>query len=173
MRKLERALHIVDSVNQWAGRIVGYLLIILMAITVWEVISRYIFNAPTSWVFEISQFIQVGIAALAGGVTMLHKEHVRVELLVDVLRPRMRLIMDLMVSLLFFAVIIVFMYETGVEAIDSISIREHSDSSFAPIIYPVKLAVFVGVVLVFLQGVVKFIRDALRLVAHSEHALEK
>ena len=44
-------------------------------------------------------------------------------------------------------------------ALDSLSIWEHSNSAWNPPVYPVKMMIPIGALLIFLQGVVKLVRE--------------
>ena len=55
MRKLN--LQTIDNVNEWFGRLVSYLILGIIGITIWEVVLRYMFNSPTVWVSETSEFL--------------------------------------------------------------------------------------------------------------------
>lgn len=57
----------------------------LLLIVVFEVVSRYFFNAPTHWVTEISTYLVVGTVFLSLGLTYRRKEHIRIEFMVDLL----------------------------------------------------------------------------------------
>ena len=42
-----------DTINEWTGRIFGWVIVPLVLLTVMEVILRRIFGAPTIWSFEV------------------------------------------------------------------------------------------------------------------------
>jgi TRAP-type mannitol/chloroaromatic compound transport system permease small subunit len=53
----------------------------------------------------------------------------------------------------------VFLWATAEYARRSVSVLETSGSAWDPPVYPIKLALTAGVVLLLLQGIAKFIRD--------------
>lgn len=159
MNKIRLILRGIDSINEWVGRVAAYILLAMMLIIAYEVIARYVFSAPTKWAFETSQFLLAGLVALSAGYILLHHGHVNVEIVYNLFGIRSRAIIDLITAVLFFAFIIFFLRETGEMALDSVAIREYSESPWGPIIYPVKIVIFVGGLLILIQGIAKFIRD--------------
>ena len=55
----------LDAVIDWCGRGLAWLVFLAMVISVTEVISRYVFDSPTSWVHETTVFMIAIIFALA------------------------------------------------------------------------------------------------------------
>ena len=72
----------------------AWLVFIAMAISVYEVIMRYAFNSPTSWVHEsVVMLVAVGFA-LGGPAALASDRHIRVKVLYDAAGPRCRLWLD-------------------------------------------------------------------------------
>ena len=84
----------LDGGIEWCGRLLAWLVFIAMAISVLEVISRYVFDSPTSWVHETTVFMIAIIFALGGPVAMARDKHIRVRLIYDAVGPRTRRWLD-------------------------------------------------------------------------------
>ncbi|WP_319530680.1 TRAP transporter small permease subunit [uncultured Cohaesibacter sp.] len=95
----------LDAAINWCGRGVAWLVFIAMGISVIEVISRYVFDSPTSWVHETVVFMIAILFALGGPVAMAKDKHIRVRIIYDTVSPRIRRWLDLFNSVitLFFA----------------------------------------------------------------------
>ena len=66
-----------------AGKICSLLILVIMGIVSCEVISRYVFNAPTSWAWLINKQI-FGVFVLVGGsYALIHKSHIQIEILYE------------------------------------------------------------------------------------------
>ncbi|MFG6179308.1 TRAP transporter small permease subunit [Halomonas sp. THAF12] len=77
-----------------AARGAAWLVFIAMAISVYEVIMRYGFGSPTSWVHEsVVMLVAVGFA-LGGPAALASDRHIRVKVLYDAVGPRFRLWLD-------------------------------------------------------------------------------
>ncbi len=78
--RLVKTLGVVDSLNEWIGRIAAYSLYVLFAVMLFDVIARYAFNAPTQFAFELTLFIFSYACLLGGGYVLLHRGHVNVDI---------------------------------------------------------------------------------------------
>ena len=85
--------------------------------------------------------------------------HVRVDVVYQALSPRNKARMDVVTSLLFFLYIGVMTYTGWFFYLDSQVMWELSFTDWAPPLYPVKFTVFLGCLLLLLQGFANFVRD--------------
>ncbi|MBZ9573759.1 TRAP transporter small permease subunit [Modicisalibacter sp. MOD 31.J] len=76
------------------ARVAAWLVAISMAISVFEVIMRYGFNSPTSWVHETTVMLVAVTFALGGPAALASNRHIRVRVLYDSAGPRLRLWLD-------------------------------------------------------------------------------
>ncbi|MBB3232164.1 TRAP transporter small permease subunit [Halomonas stenophila] len=77
-----------------AARGAAWLVFIAMAISVYEVIMRYAFGSPTSWVHEsVVMLVAVGFA-LGGPAALACNRHIRVRVLYDSVGPQAKLWLD-------------------------------------------------------------------------------
>jgi len=83
-----------------AGKVVAWLVFFAMAITVYEVVLRYGFNAPTSWVHESTVFMIAVLFALGGPAALARNKHIRVRLIYDWVSPPVRRWLDIVNGLL-------------------------------------------------------------------------
>jgi len=118
----------VPFVLRTAGKVVdvlitacGVLAVIIVALLAFcvglEVIMRYFFNAPTRWVIEFSEYALLWIAFLAGAWILRQEGHVRVEMLTEMLSPRLQRVLHAVTSWLGAAVCAVFCYVSTVYVI--------------------------------------------------------
>lgn len=68
----------------------GAILLFMAGAVLYEVFMRYLFNQPTRWVIEFSEYMLLYMALLAGAWVLKHEGHVRVEMLVDILPRRVQ-----------------------------------------------------------------------------------
>lgn len=159
MGKVSYFTHLIDTVNEWVGKIVSYLILFMMAIMVFEVGARYVFLSPTIWAHETSSFLfGVGVM-LGGGYTLLYREHVNMDIIYNRFSLRSRATVDLITSILFFSFCIALIWKGAEWAWRSLLLLEASYTVWAPPFYPIKLMIPIGGSLLLLQGLAKFIRD--------------
>lgn len=160
---IERYLMVIDKTNEWAGRLAAYLVIYIMLTLTYEVVARYVFNAPTIWVYEINAYAFCFYTALAGGYVMLYSAHVNVEIFYERFSPRKKSLVNILTSVCFFSVIITLIWKSGYAAWESWDAKEESFSLLASPIYPSKMIIPIGATLFLLQGIAKLIRDIIML----------
>ncbi|WP_439499129.1 TRAP transporter large permease subunit [Bosea sp. (in: a-proteobacteria)] len=73
----------IDRLSDLGGFIGALALVAMTAIVVFEVISRYAFNEPTSWVTEIGTYLFVAIVFFGMAPAQRANSHIQVEILVD------------------------------------------------------------------------------------------
>lgn len=149
----------VTRANGWIGRAISLLLLAMFVLLLAEVFFRYIAGAPKVWTGELTQMLFGIYAVLAGGYIMARGGHVNVDILYSRFSPRTRAFVDLFTSALFFVFLGALVYFGSSLAWESIEFWERSQSAWNPPIWPVKLAIPVGAVLLLLQGLVKFVQD--------------
>lgn len=171
--RLVNVLSVAENVNHWAGQIILYLVFLLPAVMLYEVVLRYIFNSPTIWVFETTNFIFGGIIVLGGGYLLLRKGHVSVDILYNRLSVRGKAILDLCTSPLFFLFVGVLMWQ-GIDMFwTSLSRWEHSPSVWSPPLWPVKLLIPIGCGLMLIQLLVNFVKNIMIVRYYKEIIVAK
>ncbi|MBU2510700.1 TRAP transporter large permease subunit [bacterium] len=76
---------VLDLASNSMGIVSCFAILAMVLMISYEVLSRYLFNEPTSWVTEYSLYILVGIAFLSAGYAHLCDSHIRVEILLNYL----------------------------------------------------------------------------------------
>lgn len=170
MRVLGKVFHIIDMISEWSGKLVSFLMLPLIAFIVYDVLMRYVFNAPTDWAHELSYLMFGTIWVIGGAFALQQKAHVRMEIIYNRLPLRRRAIIDLITAPLFFVFIGILLWKGWDLAWSSVLRLEHSNSFWSPPIYPVKMMIPLGAFLLLLQGVVRFIRDAITATTGREAA---
>jgi len=149
----------IDAVNYWAGAILSYVLLLIVSVTAFEVISRFAFNSPTIWAHETTTQLFGFYIIMGGGYALLCKTHIRVDFLWSRLSLRKRAIMDLVTFGFAFLFIGVLLWQAGEFGWRSLRMLEHTHTAFGPPVYPIKICLGIGTLLLLLQLIVKTIRD--------------
>lgn len=152
-------LKIIDSISEWAGKCTSFLILPGIAVLAWEVISRYALNQPTMWAHGTSQRLFAIYYVLGGAYVLRYKDHVNVDLIYSRFPPRTKAILDLITSLAFFAFCGVLLWQGLGFALTSLSQLEPDDTPWRAPVYPVKLMIPVGALLILLQGLANFSRN--------------
>lgn len=152
-------LKIIDSISEWAGKCTSFLILPGIAVLAWEVISRYGFNQPTMWAHGTSQRFFAIYYILGGAYVLRYRDHVTVDLIYSRFPPRTKAILDLITSLAFFVFCGVLLWQGLGFALTSLSQLEPDDTPWRAPVYPVKLMIPVGALLILLQGLANFSRN--------------
>jgi len=147
------------------GRVVATFFLISTAIVLYEIVSRYVFHAPTRWAHETTTFL-CAVGFLFGGLYALaHDKHIRVVLIYEAVSEAVRRWFDVvistigLISVLFFAYAAWATVERSWFAAGSGEIKlETSGSAFdAPYPALIKGLLFVVVVAMAVQFVIHIV----------------
>ena len=100
-----------------------------------------------------------GTYVIAGGYALLHRRHVRIDVIYEALKPRTRARLDAFTFVFFAAYVLTLICYGGVDAWNSFSIGETTSTPWNPVIWPVKAAIPAAGLLLRLQGISNLIRD--------------
>jgi TRAP-type mannitol/chloroaromatic compound transport system permease small subunit len=143
----------IDRISIKQGEISSLLALPLLLVVVYEVIMRYVFNAPTSWGFEATTFLY-GVHFMLGlAYCDVYGGHVRVDIFTTRMPQKPQSIIGVLTSLVFFMPVMVLMTVASWKyAWTSIVARELNSTSWAPPIYPIKTLMAIAFSLLLIQG---------------------
>ena len=168
-KALLKTVRCIDAFGEWWGRAVAWVVIALVLGATYEVIVRYVFNAPTIWSYDLSYMLYGGHFMLGAGYALLKKAHIRTDVFYAKWSPRRQGWVDAMLYLFFFFPGMIFFFLASWDsALDSLRMWEVSDATpWRPIVWPLKMAVPVTALLVMIQGVSEFLKS-LRAASRGE-----
>jgi TRAP-type mannitol/chloroaromatic compound transport system permease small subunit len=172
MRGLVR---LVDGVSRAFGAIAAVLVIVLVVLMLYDVMLRYVFNAPTAWGNDLNTWLMGASFVLSIAYAMATDSHVRVDLLYSRrTRPRIR-IFDL-VGLVLIILPTVGWLTLGL--LDHFLTAYHSgersgSGGWNPIVWPFKLVLLIGFSIFTLQIVAEIIKRLASLMGHPFDARDE
>lgn len=98
---MQKVLKLIDRINEYTGKTVSFLVILMVFIILYEIVARYIFNRPTIWAHELSQMVFGTYVMLLGGFLLVNDGHVNVEILYRKFSPRLRAVVDLYMACIY------------------------------------------------------------------------
>jgi TRAP-type mannitol/chloroaromatic compound transport system permease small subunit len=153
-------IRFADRLSAWFGKTFGWLVILMTLGMSYEVMVRYLFNAPTPWALDLS-FIMYGTLFMMGGAyTLSRGGHVRGDFIYRLWSERTQATVDLVLYFLFFFPGILALVFTGFKyAGRSWSYTEVSVNSPAGIpIYQFKSVIAAAGILLLIQGIAQVFR---------------
>lgn len=165
---LARIIAVLEFPAVLIGKAAGWLIIPLVVALAYEVVSRYIFNRPTIWAYDMT-YMLAGSLFMLGTAYALHRgSHVRVDFLLGSLRPRWQAMLDIVLYLgLYFPAMILFFNAALRFASQSWAQQElFPQSPWMPPIYPFKTVIPITIGLLLLQGVAELLK-AVWVIRHN------
>ena len=159
MKILLRLSRAIDSANRKVGLGVSWLILAMTVVSALNASSRKLFNASSNAFLEIQWYLFAAVFLLAAGYTLLSNEHVRVDILNSRMPTRVRLWLDLLGTVLFlFPLTLLVLWYGWPYFMLSFDSGEWSLNAGGLILWPVKLLIPAGFLLLFLQGVSQLIK---------------
>ena len=151
-------VRIVDRISQYMGLFSMYLIFLMIAILSYASIMK-VFFLPSNWTVEMAQFVMVAYFTLGGGYTLREGEHVRMDLLYSGFTMRGKATSDVFTSVVLIGFLVMLQIGGISSLIYAFTYGEKSFSAWAPIMWPIKVVLNVGIFFTLLQAVAIFFRD--------------
>jgi len=143
----------------------------LVGVVTYEVMMRYLFNAPSLWAYEVSVMLGASLYILAFAYTHLHRAHVRVDMIYSHLPPRGKALIDVLGDIFLFSPFIILLvinawdwmwyaWETG---------ERMPITGWYPPAGPLRTVVMLGLALFALQGMAQLVRDLYLLIRNKPY----
>ena len=149
----------IDKLNRLLGERLCYFYLAAVVITAYEVVMRYLFNAPTSWAFELTILLCAVCYLLSGGFVTVQRKHIAITALYDVMPPKIRWWLDLMAMLTGILAMSLLVWAAWRPAVQAIKVVERTGSAWnSPSPAIIKPMIAVGAGLIVLQLLVQLRR---------------
>ena len=155
----KRLLYLIDKLGKWSGQIIAPLVLLFMAIIIFEIVARYVFNSPTKWAHETTTFLFGAQFMLGGAYCFWRGSMVNVEIFHDRLSIRARAILDLFLFIIPLVICGLMIWRGGAFFWISVQQLERTQTVFGPPLYPLRGVIPLAALLLLVQVVGKFIRD--------------
>lgn len=159
MKAIKVICKAIDTFTEYTGRVFSFISLITLGVIIVEVFMRRILNSPQIWTMDMicmSFGIYIILIAAFG---FLRKSFVCVDVVYNMLPPIGRHIMHTITYLVFF---VPFAFKLTPVAwtffLKSYRTHELGYSVWQPVVWPVKLALFVGLLLLSIQGVSEILK---------------
>ncbi len=165
MRGARKLASAIDTLNARIGVAISYLVYVIMAIIAYEVAARYMFNKPTPWAHDLGGWLQVFYIFLGGAWALQRGYFVRVDVFYSRFSPRLRACVDLFVGTALMAAFAWAMTTRGLDfGIKSFRLGEvPQHGAWEAPVWPSKMAIVAGMLLLSLAWFARAIRSAIRL----------
>ncbi|NVK34880.1 MAG: TRAP transporter small permease [Rhodobacteraceae bacterium] len=96
----------LDSAIAMSSKLFAWAIFLAFIVSVYEVISRYVFDSPTYWAHETTTFLIAAVFLIGGPIALARDKHIRVRIIYDAVSASTRRWLDVLnslIAMLFFA----------------------------------------------------------------------
>ncbi|NDW43679.1 TRAP transporter small permease subunit [Ruegeria sp. PrR005] len=168
MNALRAYVTAVDRMNRRIGRIVMYGIFAMMGILLWSSFSKvgsdlgFDIN-PSLWTLEMAQFAMVAYYILGGPYSIQMGSNVRMDLLYGEWSEKRKAWTDAF-SVLFLIFYLGVLLYGGYDSLSySFQYGERSPTAWRPVLWPIKVIMCLGILLMLLQALSELAKDILRI----------
>ncbi|MBK6971556.1 MAG: TRAP transporter small permease subunit [Sterolibacteriaceae bacterium] len=172
MNLLLRLSRAIDALNRRVGRGVLWLVLVAVLISAINAVTRKLFNLSSNAFLELQWYLFSAIFLLGAGYTLLHNEHVRIDVISARLSPRTRAAIDIVGTLFFLLPMALIILKLSWPLfVDAFWSGEVSSNAGGLTRWPVKLLIPAGFALLALQGISELIKRAAFLAGRAPDPL--
>ncbi|TQV82168.1 TRAP transporter small permease subunit [Denitrobaculum tricleocarpae] len=155
-------VRVVDAVNRRLGRLVMYMIFVMVAILLWSSISKTFFF-PSLWTLEMAQFAMVAYFMLGGPYALQLGSNVRMDLFYGDWSDRKKAWFDAFTVFLLIFYLGVLLYGGWESTSYSLQYNERSSTAWRPLLWPIKVTMCLSIFLMILQALSEFFKDVARI----------
>jgi TRAP-type mannitol/chloroaromatic compound transport system permease small subunit len=161
---MQALLRFIERISGVSGETTAWLVVPLILATVYDVIARYAFNAPTEWAYEVGYMVMGAHALLGMAYTLREGGHIRIDAFTQRFSQTTKAVVDLIGYLIVLPCLCWVTWSLWQYWIGAFRSGELSgQSAWNPIIWPFRLIFFVAFVLLVLQIVAEVMKAIMYL----------
>lgn len=150
---------LIDRLNERIGHAFYWLVLVTVIISAANAVVRKVFNYSSNGLLEIQWYFFSAIFLFLAGYTLLRNEHVRIDVISGRLSKRTQTWIDILGTLFFlFPMAILLMWLSWPVFVEAYQRNEISTNAGGLIIWPARLLVPIGFLLLMLQGLSELIK---------------
>ncbi len=181
MQTLLRIARSIDALNEHVGRWVYWLVLVVALESAGNAIVRKVFDWSSNALLELQWYLFSAIFMLCAGWTLLHNDHVRIDIIQGRLKPRTQAWIDVFGAVFFLMPMVAIFFWLSVPWFwRSFTEHEISGSAGGLLFWPARILVPIGFALLGLQALSELVKRIAFLAGkgpdpverHGEHAAE-
>ena len=149
----------VDWLNNKVGQGIYWLILVAVLVSAGNATIRYVFNNSSNAWLEIQWYLFSAVFLFGAGYALLHNQHVRIDVISSRMSKKTQIWIDILGTIFFLMpMAITIMWLSWPVFIESVHRGEVSTNAGGLVIWPARLMVPVGFLLLVLQGLSELIK---------------
>jgi TRAP-type mannitol/chloroaromatic compound transport system permease small subunit len=159
VKLLLRLSGLIDALNERVGHLSYWLILVAVLVSAGNATMRYAFNMSSNAWLEIQWYLFSAVFLFCAGYALLHNQHVRIDVISGRMSRRARAWIDVFGTLIFLLPMsIAIMWMSWPVFVQAYELQEMSGSAGGLIVWPARLMVPLGFLLLSLQGISELIK---------------
>jgi TRAP-type mannitol/chloroaromatic compound transport system permease small subunit len=159
MKTLLTISRAIDATNERIGRLLLWLVLIVVLVSAGNAMSRYLLNLASNAWLELQWYLFAAIFLGCAGYTLLHNEHIRIDVISSRLSRRTQIWIDILGTVFFLLPVSLFLlWLSWPIFMNAWTSGEVSNQAGGLIRWPARFMVPAGFFLLSLQGVSELIK---------------
>lgn len=164
----------IDALNEHIGKLMYWLVLVMVLVSAGNAVSRYALSIASNAWLELQWYLFAAVFLLCSGYTLLHNEHIRIDIINSRLSRRTQLWIDVFGILFFLLPISTYMtWSSWPIFMNAWNSGEISASAGGLIRWPARFLVPAGFFLLTLQGVSELVKRIAILMGLIPDTVEK
>jgi TRAP-type mannitol/chloroaromatic compound transport system permease small subunit len=149
----------IDAFTRWTGKRLAWLILVAVVVSALNAIVRKAFDTSSNSWLELQWVLFSVVFLLCSPWTLLDNEHIRIDIINNLLPNRVRDVIDLVGHAFFLLPLTIVMMITGVPFfLRSFEINEQSGNAGGLPQWPAKSLIMLGFAFLFVQGISELIK---------------
>lgn len=151
----------MDNVSERVGRLASWLILGAVLVSTINALIRYAFNVGSNAFLELQWYLFAAVFLLGAAWTLKRNEHIRIDVVVGRFSARAHAWIDILGTIFFLLPLCLIVLYNGIPfAVDSLRTAEMSSNAGGLIIWPAKILIPLGFLLLMAQGIAELIKRA-------------
>ncbi|MCG9065564.1 TRAP transporter small permease subunit [Laribacter hongkongensis] len=165
---------LIDALNDKVGRLLMWLILFMTLLSTGNALIRKFFDYSSNGLLEAQWYMFSAVFLLGGAHVLLHNEHIRIDLLASRYSPQTRAWIDIFGTLMFLLPTVTMVLWLALPGfLESFRLQEVSANPGGLLLWPAKLLIPAGFILLLLQAVSEIIKRIAFLLGRIDDPLEK
>jgi TRAP-type mannitol/chloroaromatic compound transport system permease small subunit len=159
LKALLPVTRVVDAVNTWIGKRIAWLILTAVVVSAVNATVRKIFDTSSNSWLELQWVLFSAVFLLCAPWTLLDNEHIRIDIVNNMLPKRVRDSIDAVGHAFFLLPLTIIMVVTGIPFfLRSVEINEQSGNAGGLPQWPSKALIMVAFAMLLIQGVSELVK---------------